>query len=233
MLMSDLCNSHKKIVIHKDKIDKKDNIKNENNILRQESGKSEFLDKENILNVRNLNFKQDKRTKYSTNNIYQNDCHKLIPLNDLDINKYPGYINFGFFNGEKKEFITSKNIKLVDRYEPSNYKNDFNSNHKYLDIPSYLTPTKRSTQKNYLYRSQICHDKKLKKKSDSCELFNQKMAVETKNKDLSMNYKSELLSNKHEFDQNFSNRKRSFSLGKNNTKLDLIKKNNFIILGNY
>lgn len=97
----------------------------------------------------------------------------------------------------------SKPIKLQEPFVPKSYKNESNSIHKFFhNYPSYVTPVK--SNQRFLFKSVESNE------------FNEDDALE---QDL---FKKSLL----------IKRKRSLSLGKNDLKLHLIKKNGFTILSN-
>ncbi|EGW30447.1 uncharacterized protein SPAPADRAFT_63282 [Spathaspora passalidarum NRRL Y-27907] len=99
-------------------------------------------------------------------------------------------------------------FKLGELYQPPNFNNEFKSLHKHSSLPNYLTPSrKHSGRDKYLVVSGTTPD------IDETEL----LLIE----------KQQRLSNKV-----IRKHTRSLSVGKNEAKLSLIRKNNFSILSN-
>lgn len=102
-------------------------------------------------------------------------------------------------------------VQLTDLYQPPNFQNEQKSIHKFNNkLPCFVTPP-RSNSQNGLLTS-----KYLVKSAIEEEPFNEEDEVEHR------------LMQKH----NSIKKRRSLSVGKNNSKLKLIKKNNFQILTN-
>lgn len=100
---------------------------------------------------------------------------------------------------------------LTEPFVPKNFKNESNSIHKfYNNYPSYISPMKSNSK--FLFRSglHVIHDAKENEFNEDDEL-EQKLLRKL------------MMMKKH---------KRSFSLGKNDLKSNLIKKNGFTILSN-
>lgn len=124
------------------------------------------------------------------------------PLQDLNIDEYKGFINHS--NG----YIEP----LTEAFIPKTFKSDNHSAHKfYNNYPSYVSPMKSNSK--FLFKSglNIIHD----------DVENNEF---NEDDDLEQNLLKKLMMIKLH--------KRSFSLGKNDLKSHLIRKNGFTILSN-
>ncbi|ODV81912.1 uncharacterized protein CANTADRAFT_3971 [Suhomyces tanzawaensis NRRL Y-17324] len=134
--------------------------------------------------------------------------HARTPLGDLNLNQFAGYIHYT--GGESRQ--------LAELYQPANFNNDFNSLHKHTNIPCYLTPS-RAAKDKYLVRSNM----------DSVDELE---VDETDDAELTLLRKHHRLQNRVATTGMVKKHRRSMSVGKNDAKLKLIRKNNFTILSN-
>ncbi|KAK6203322.1 uncharacterized protein RJT21DRAFT_26298 [Scheffersomyces amazonensis] len=103
----------------------------------------------------------------------------------------------------------NRDTQLTDLYQPINFDNEFKSLHKFQSIPSFLTPSRRQAYK-YLYFSKS-------------KIFEEQVPEEEVDDEVDVDdVEAHLL----------TKRKRSFSVGSNDSKLGLIRKNNFTIMSN-
>lgn len=126
------------------------------------------------------------------------------PLSNLSITDFPGYVG---------------GSALTELYQPPNFENDFKSIHKFLGCPSYVSPVKKD---RYLVETAAegVFSGFRDADNDSNEVFDLENPPATPTK----SHKSLLTTHmirKH---------RRSLSVGKNDSKLKLIRKNNFSIL---
>lgn len=91
------------------------------------SNRLDHNDQENILQPKPLNLKQ-----YGT---------VRKPLTNLDINEYPGYINYAL----------GPSLQLKEVYYPPNFRNDSTNLHKFTQLPNFVTPPRRNLQHNDTY----------------------------------------------------------------------------------
>ncbi|KAG7194929.1 uncharacterized protein KQ657_004037 [Scheffersomyces spartinae] len=105
------------------------------------SNKSNHNDQENILQPK-MRLIADSVTA-TTNTPPTTTPMTRSPLSDLNIAKFPGYIHYP---------QSRRQIQLTDLYVSQTHNNDFNSLHKKLDFPCYLTPP-RDQRSKYLVRS--------------------------------------------------------------------------------
>lgn len=123
---------------------------------------------------------------------------RRMPLSNLNINEYGGYVTYNQFP-----------IQLNELYQPPNYQNEQKSTHKFnAKLPCFITPPRSNTQNltsKYLVKSTI-------EEEPFCEEDEVELRLTQK--------------------QDAIKKKRSMSVGKNDSKLKLIKKNNFLILSN-
>ena len=134
------------------------------------------------------------------------------PLSNLSINEFKGFIST---NGATP-------IQLIELYQPINFDNEFKSLHKQLNIPSYLTPSRISRDK-YLVKSGI--DEIDEEMEDEMELL---LSRKQKQRSTSLATKTNNINKTHLIRKHT----RSLSVGKNDSKLNLIRKNKFSILSN-
>lgn len=126
-----------------------------------------------------------------------------IPLSNLSIDEFKGYLH-----QPQNSLPNQSHINLQEPFIPKTFKNDFNSQHRfYNNMPSYISPVKSNQQ--YLFKSGL-------DSIQDCNEINEDDIIE-------QHLRQKLLLMKH---------KRSHSLGKNDLKFDLIKKNDFTILSN-
>lgn len=168
------------------------------------SNKTNYYDQENIL-------QPSKRVMFSATRI---QTHPRAPLARLNANDFPGYVS---------RSATSRGVKLTEPWIPANANNEQNSLHKFqIGIPSYITPPRNlkyirldsmvrdlastSLAEKYLFKSNVPMFDEVLEEDDDVERHLQN--------------KSGLL----------YRRKRAFSVGKNDSKLKLVRKNNFKIL---
>ncbi|RLV96546.1 hypothetical protein JA1_000129 [Spathaspora sp. JA1] len=98
-------------------------------------------------------------------------------------------------------------MKLTELYQPPNFNNEFKSLHKYSNLPSYLTPGRRNRDR-YLV---VSNSQEIEDETELLLLRKQQRLNKTN------------IIRKHT---------RSLSVGKNDSKLNLIRKNKFSILSN-
>ncbi|EER33978.1 conserved hypothetical protein [Candida tropicalis MYA-3404] len=134
-------------------------------------------------------------------------------LGNLSINEYKGYIT-----------VAGTRSQLTELYQPINFDNEFKSLHKQSNLPSYLTPSRRNRDE-YLVKSGI----------DEIE----EECVSEDEEDANDDDEVEVLLMKKKQQRSSTNQThmirkhtRSMSLGKNEAKLNLIRKNKFSILSN-
>lgn len=159
------------------------------------SNKLNHNDQENILQP-----KKEEIVRYN----------KRTVLGNLSINEYKGYIA-----------MSGTRSQLSELYQPINFDNEFKSLHKQLNIPSYLTPSRRNRDK-YLVKSGV-HDivsEEEQEEEDANDEDEVEVLLAKKKQQRILPGQTHLI-RKHT---------RSMSLGKNEAKLSLIRKNNFSIL---
>lgn len=143
-------------------------------------------DQENILQV-----------KQQTRDLKQSHFLRRVPLSDLSIEDFPGYIK-----------CDGSTNQLRELYQPANFQSLLNSVHRLnISLPSYTTPP----------RSRL-----------HCDFVANRYLVKSRAKDVQsgLNDVENMLIHKSDL---IRQRKRSYSVGKNERKLNLIKKNNFAI----
>lgn len=151
----------------------------------------------------------NKQNHHDQENILQPRKHDITrsnpmrkPLSPLNINEYQGFITYSHSNTA---------YQLTQLYQPPNFNNQFKSLHKKLNLPSFATPSRRNRDK-YLVKSTNSEEQD-SPFFDETELYLIKKQQQN-------TIKTNLI-RKHT---------RSLSVGKNDSKLRLIRKNNFTIL---
>ncbi|KAG2733189.1 hypothetical protein G9P44_004179 [Scheffersomyces stipitis] len=128
------------------------------------------------------------------------------PLGNLNIHDFPGHVTYG----------SATSLQLTELYQPTHYNNEFKSLHKFSNIPSFLTPTRKnnSNMEKYLVKSSS--------------------AVYTEDDEIDLELDdAEMTLVKKQLTQNSTRKhRRSYSVGKNDSKSGLIRRNNFTILSN-
>lgn len=162
------------------------------------SNKLNHNDQENILQPKKV---ENKR--------FHNDRQ---PLSNLSINEFKGFIST---NGAAP-------IQLTELYQPINFNNEFKSLHKQLNIPSYVTPSRRYRDK-YLVKSGI--DEIDEEIEDEMELL---LSKKQQQRSTTLSAKPNNINKTHLIRKHT----RSLTVGKNDSKLSLIRKNKFSILSN-
>ncbi|CAK7894667.1 hypothetical protein CAAN1_02S04544 [[Candida] anglica] len=185
------------------------------------------LDKENV-NHSNTQGLSNKQNHMDQENILQpkkneqfrrNNTTPRKPLGNLSINEFPGYITRG---GE-----SLAGNQLTEDWIPSNANNEQNSLHKFqMKIPSFVTPPRNS---KYIRLEKVVNEFAATSLSEKY-LFKSNVAISEGEEDENDIDDVELHLQKRANSMRI--RKRSNSVGKNNSKLKLIRKNNFQILSN-
>ncbi|KAK6466081.1 hypothetical protein DFJ63DRAFT_50870 [Scheffersomyces coipomensis] len=145
------------------------------------------------------------------------------PLSNLSINEFPGYITTMNGSASITNASSSSSSQLTELYQPISFNNEFKSLHKFQNIPSYLTPSRRNkfsaAANKFLYYT---NNKVFEDDNDAEAEVDDDVEVDEVELHLRNKYNHNHM-RKH---------KRSFSVGTNDSKLNLIKKNNFTILSN-
>ncbi|RCK57463.1 hypothetical protein Cantr_06773 [Candida viswanathii] len=178
--------------------DKVDNSNTTTDVVGQTtSNKLNHNDQENILQP-----KKDAIVRHNKRQVLAN----------LSINEYKGYIT-----------VSGTRSQLTELYQPINFDNEFKSLHKQLNLPSYLTPSRRNRDK-YLVKSGIdeIEEENISDEEDGDDDDEVEVLL-TKKKQQRVSSGQTRVIRKHT---------RSMSLGKNDAKLNLIRKNKFSILSN-
>lgn len=161
-------------------------------------------DQENIL-------QPSKRVMFSATRI---QSHPRAPLARLNENDFPGYVS---------RSATSRGVKLTESWIPANANNEQKSLHKFqVGLPSYITPPRNL---KYIRLDAMVHDLASTSLAEKY-LFKSNVPMF-----------DEVLEEDDDVERHLQNksgqlhrRKRAFSVGKNDSKLKLIRKNNFKIL---
>ncbi|KAG7661751.1 uncharacterized protein J8A68_004699 [[Candida] subhashii] len=163
----------------------------------------------------------NKQNNHDQENILQPKKHEISrfqairkPLAPLSINEFPGFVSFA---------NSSIPRQLTQLYHPPNFNNEFKSLHKKSNLPSFVTPSRRNRDK-YLVVSnrksldECPFDEDEDNDIDETELY----LIKKQQQRLSSTVRNNII-RKHT---------RSLSVGKNESKLSLIRKNNFTIVSN-
>ncbi|KAK6458176.1 uncharacterized protein RJT20DRAFT_126125 [Scheffersomyces xylosifermentans] len=181
--------------IYEDKIEKPVEI--EDSDVESISNEMNHNDQENILQPKKIagNNSFDSRSNCRTGR---------VPLRNLNIYEFPGHYSSS----------SHSTTQLTELYQPATFNNEFKSVHKYVNIPCFLTPSRRSNKEQYMVRS------------SSGNFDEEAIDEEIDESDLTLERKHQQQLKR----QPGGNHKRSYSVGKNDGKLPLIRKNNFTIL---
>lgn len=138
-------------------------------------------------------------------NLKQQSFPKRVPLKPLSTNEFPG-----FLKTIESDPALSRSIQLTEPYVPQNYKSTTSTNlHHFNSLPSFVTPPRKNLVHNdkFLFKSEFLDDKE-----NDDDLLERHLIAKHKN-----------LVRRH---------KRAMSVGKNDAKAPLVKKNTFSILSN-
>lgn len=157
-------------------------------------------DQENIL--------QPKKTTFNAISRMSSEGIRR-PLANLSMKDFPGYVG---------------GVTLTELYQPPNFENDFKSIHKFLGFPNYVSPVKKD---HYLVKTDAegvfsgFKNEAFNFNNTSNDVFDLQNPPSTPTKRLVKSSLTTHIIRKHH---------RSLSVGKNDSKLKLIRKNNFSIL---
>ncbi|CAH2351298.1 hypothetical protein CLIB1423_03S03114 [[Candida] railenensis] len=200
------------------------------------------LDKENKSNSKSTPL-SNKQNHSDQENILQPSKRGLIrspsslsvnraPLAQLNVHDFPGYITSAFGNGFGSG--AHRPMKLTEPWIPPNSNNEQKSLQKFhTGIPSFITPPRNSryirldavmkdfasttlTEK-YLFRSNV-------------PMFDEEEELREESLQKQQQNEDELEIHLQRKANRIQTRKRSHSVGKNESKLKLVKKNSFTIL---
>ncbi|KAG0679825.1 hypothetical protein C6P40_001301 [Pichia californica] len=124
---------------------------------------NEFIDNNDSTTVRKIEINNKENPSLLNNTHNTHTQIKRLPLSDLNINQYPGYIHIGPHQplsqlqqlNEPWSTNTFSNLDLnlnLNSNSNSNSNNKFNHNKRIL-VPSYITPPKRNRVHLYKYIS--------------------------------------------------------------------------------
>jgi hypothetical protein len=168
---------------------------------------AEFNDLE-VSGKENGNSKPVKSVSFNEQENILQPKFKTIPQHNLMVRKPLQDLSIQDFKGFL--YTNDSTEQLCEQFVPKTYKNESNTIHKFHNYPSYVSPMKSNTK--YLFKSPAS--------SSLSDEINEEDELE------------ESLMRKLITIKNNRLHKRSFSLGKNDLKHSLIRKNGFTILSN-